>query len=342
MGVNLSGLVESEQIELENLSGKKIAIDAYNTLYQFLSIIRDRFTGEPLRDSKGRITSHLSGLFYRTFKLLENSIEPVFVFDGEPPKFKEETVASRKKTREEAEIKWKEAVEKKDYEAVRRYSQQASRLTRDMVEESKKLLGFMGVPSVQAPSEAEAEAAYLVKKNMVWSAGSQDWDSILFGTPKLVRNLTITGRRKVPRKEKYIEVKPELVELDTVLSNLGITREQLIMVGILVGTDYNIGGIKGLGPAKALKLVQEKKTFDDVFSSVKWDFKTAARDIFEFFKNPPVEEATIQKQKFEPDKIREIMVQDHEFSDERIGSTIKKLEKTKGEKKQSKLEKFFG
>ena len=133
MGVNLSDIVEAKQIEISYLSGRTIAIDAYNTLYQFLSIIRDRFTGEPLRDSKGRTTSHLSGLFYRTTNLLENGIDPVFVFDGKPPHFKKATSDMRHEIKKEAEEKLEEARKKGDIEGVRRYAQATSRLTSEMV-----------------------------------------------------------------------------------------------------------------------------------------------------------------------------------------------------------------
>lgn len=342
MGVSLTELVTARQIEIEDLAGKKIAIDAYNWLYQFLSIIRDRFTGECLRDSKGRVTSHLSGLFYRTAKLLENGAEPIFVFDGKPPAFKKITTDARSRVREEARKKWKEAVERKDVEAVRRYSQQTARLTPDMVEESKRLLSFMGVPSVQAPSEAEAQAAFLVRNNQAWSAGSQDWDSLMFGAPRLVRNLTITGRRKVPRKEKYIEVKPELVELGKVLKELGISQDQLIMLGILVGTDYNPGGIKGIGPKTALKLVKENKTPDAVLSRVEWEAETKPEEILDFFKNPPVEKTEIRQEKFQPEKLKELLCEEHDFLGERISSALEKLEKSGAGKGQARLESFFG
>jgi flap endonuclease-1 len=281
-------------------------------------------------------------LFYRTAKLLENGAEPVFVFDGKPPAFKKTTTEARSRIREEARKKWKEAVKRKDIEAVRRYSQQAARLTPDMVEESKRLLSFMGIPSIQAPSEAEAQAAFLVRNNQVWSAGSQDWDSLMFGAPRLVRNLTITGRRKVPRKEKYIEVKPELVELGRVLEELGISQDQLIILGILVGTDYNPGGIKGIGPKTALKLVKENKTLEGVMSRVRWEAETKPDEILQFFKNPPVEKAEIRSEKFRPEKVKELLCEEHSFSEERISSALERLEKSGAGKGQAKLESFFG
>jgi flap endonuclease-1 len=270
MGVNLSELVRGEQIEFADLKGRTIAIDAFNTLYQFLSIIRDRFTGEPLRDSRGRITSHLSGLFYRTANLVENGIDPIFVFDGEPPAFKRRTSEARRAVKEEAEEKLEKAREARDFEAIRRYAQATSRLTGDMIGDAKKLLERMGIPVVQAQSEGEAQAAYMANSGKAWASGSQDWDSLLFGAGRMVKNLTMSGRRKVARKEDYVNVKPEMIELKHALSSLGVSREQIILIGMLIGTDYNPGGVKGVGPKNALRIVKEAKDFEGVFSRVKW------------------------------------------------------------------------
>ena len=327
MGVSLTDLVESQTITFDDLKGRSIAIDAFNTLYQFLSIIRDRETGEPLRDSKGRITSHLSGLFYRTARMLEAGIKPIFVFDGKPPAFKYETSQERRKIREEAEKKWKAALAAGDTEGVRTYSQAAVRLTDEMIGQSKELLGYMGVPVVQAPSEGEAQAAHMAQKGIVWASGSQDWDSLLFGAPRLIRNLTVTGRRKVPRKEQYIEIGPELVELEKVLSNLKLSREQLVMVGILVGTDYNPGGVKGFGPKKAFKLVSEQKTFDAIFGSVEWVHKASPQEIFDFFMHTPHEDVKIETPKLDAKKLERFLIDEYGFSHERIDNTLKKMDK---------------
>jgi len=327
MGVNLTDLVNVEHVEIENLSGKTIAIDAFNTLYQFLSIIRDRMTGEPLRDSKGRITSHLSGLLYRTTKLIENGINVIYVFDGEAPKFKHKVIEERVRIRKEAFEKLEKAKEEGDVEKIRLYSQAATRLTDEMIDQSKKVLDFMGVQYVQAPSEGEAQAAFMASKNLVWASGSQDWDSLLFGAPRLVRNLAITGKRKLPRKEAYVEVKPEIIELEKVLKQLGISREQLVMIGILIGTDYNPKGVKGFGPKHALQLVKEKKTFEKVFLSVEWEFDVRPEEIFEFFMNPPVKEIKIEKKNPDFKALKEFML-DFEFSEERIDNAIETLKKS--------------
>jgi len=339
MGVSLKGLVPSREIELADLSGKKIALDAFNVIYSFLSIIRDRFTGEPLKDSKNRITSHLSGIFYRTTNLIENNIHTVWVFDGEPPEFKKKTIEAREEAKEEARKKWKEAVEKGE-EAIR-YAQAAAQFTDAMVEDSKKLLDCMGIPWIQAPNEGEAMCAYLCKKNVVFSAGSQDADALLFGSPRLVRNLSITGRRKLPKKEVYIEIKPEIIELEQALSNLGITQKQLIIIGILVGTDY-AQGVKGIGPKTALKLVKEHKTLEKLLENVEWEDEIDAKEIFNFFLKPPVtDKYQINWKEPEREKIIEFMVEEHDFARERVEKVIDKLQQSFTAGRQASLKGWF-
>jgi len=324
MGVNLRGIIEGKEVELSYLAGKKIAIDAYNTLYQFLSIIRDKMTGEPLRDSKGRITSHLSGIFYRTSNLLEAGIKPIFVFDGKPPEFKKRVIEEREKAKEEARKKWEEALEKGEKAIT--YAQAAAVLTDEMVNDAKVLLDAMGVPWLVAKSEGEAQCAFLCKKGEVDYSASQDYDSLLFNSPSLVRNLSITGKRKLPRKEAYIEIKPEIIELKEVLSSLGITKEQLIIIGMLVGTDYN-KGIKGIGPKTALKIVKENKTLKKVLAQVKWEDEVNPEEIYNFFLNPPVNEKyKIEFKQPDREKIIKFMVDEHDFSLERVEKVIEKLQ----------------
>ena len=212
MGVNLRGLVRKTTVKLEDLSGRSIAIDAYNALYQFLAIIRQP-NGTPLKDSSGKITSHLSGLLYRTSNLVEMGIRPIYVFDGAPPVLKEVEIKRRMKMKEEALVKYEQALKEGKMEEARVYAQATSRLKDYMEEDSKRLLGLMGIPWVQAPSEGEAQAAHLVKRGDADYCASQDYDSLLFGAPKLLRNVTISGRRKLPGKNVYIEVVPETVEL---------------------------------------------------------------------------------------------------------------------------------
>ena len=337
MGVDIGELFEKEQVEIEYFSGKKVAIDAFNALYQFLATIRQP-DGTPLKDSQGRITSHLSGILYRVSNMVEIGIKPVFVFDGEPPKFKKAEIEHRRKIREEAERKWKRALEL-GLEDARKYAQQAVRVDEYVVESAKKLLKLMGIPIVQAPSEGEAQAAYMAKKGDVDFTGSQDYDSLLFGSPKLARNLTITGKRKLPGKNVYVEIKPEVIELEPNLKRLGITREQLVDIALLIGTDYN-EGVEGVGIKKAYKYV---KAYGDVFKVLrvlKVQPKEPIEEIREFFLNPPVtDDYEIRFEKPDEDGIIEFLCEEHDFSRGRVEKAVEKLKAIKSD--QMTLERWF-
>jgi len=339
MGVQFSGVIPAREVELTELSGRKIAVDAYNCIYQFLSIIRDRMTGELLKDSKGRVTSHLSGLLYRTSNLIEAGIKPVFVFDGEPPVFKKKTIEARQAARDEAKRKWMEAVERGE-EAIK-YAQAASHFTEEMVVDSKKLLEIMGVPWVQAKSEGEMQCAYMCKKGDVWASASQDYDSILVGSPRLIRNLSISGRRKVPKKDEYVEIKPEIIEFDKVLAELGITKEQLIIVGILIGTDY-AEGVKGIGPKTALKIVAKYRTLQRVLENVEWIDEISAEEIYEFFLKPPVvNKYGLEWKQVDTDEMIKFMVDEHDFSRERVEKVIERLQQSYVSGRQASLKGWF-
>nr|AOZ56076.1 5'-3' exonuclease (including N-terminal domain of PolI) [uncultured korarchaeote] len=325
MGVKLGDLVKGRVVDLEHLAGKKLALDAYNAMYQFLAKVRQA-DGTPLMTSRGEITSVHSGIFYRTANLLSIGIIPVYVFDGEPPEFKRRTIEEREVRREEAREKWMEAAEKGDIEEMRKYAQAALELTPEMVEDAKRIIELMGVPWVQAPSEGEAQAAHMAAKGDVWAAASQDYDSLLFGSPRLVRNVTITGKRKLPGKDVYVEVKPEVISLQDMLSSLGIGREQLVLIGILVGTDYNPGGIKGIGPKRALELVKRHPSIESLERVVKWEFDVSMREIYEFFLNPSVtDEYDVNLKKPDAEGLIRFMVDEHEFSEKRVRKVINEI-----------------
>ncbi|PUA33086.1 MAG: flap endonuclease-1 [Zestosphaera tikiterensis] len=333
MGVNLKDLLEDYGVikqvnDLKELKGKVIAIDAYNALYQFLAAIRQP-DGTPLMDSKGRITSHLSGLFYRTINLMEDGLKPVYVFDGKPPELKAKELAERTQFREEALKKYEKAVSEGRLDEARKYAQATGKLTTDMVKASKDLLKAMGVPYVEAPSEGEAQAAYMTRKGDAWASASQDYDSLLFNTVRLIRNLTISGKRKLPGKEVYVEIKPELIELESLLRELGVTREQLIDIAIFIGTDYNPDGVKGVGPKTALKLVKTYGSFEKAIKAlpgVKVDFNY--EEVRRIFLNPPVTDAYVLNWS-EPDvtKVTELLVEEYDFSKERVENALERLKK---------------
>lgn len=338
--MNISDLVEVEEARLDSFKGRKVALDALNMLYQFLSTIRQP-TGEPLKDSEGRVTSHLSGLFYRTAKLVEHEIQPCYVFDGEPPEFKSSVNEKRRKRRKEAKEKYEEALKKGDMEDAQKYAQQSSKIQDEMIDQSKELLDAMGIPWVQAPSEGEAQAARMAKNGDVWAAGSQDFDSLLFGAPVLLRNLTITGKRKLPNKEKYVKIRPEKIDLSATLRKLDIDHDQLILLGILVGTDYNPGGVTDIGPKTALKLVKEHGDIRSLEENVDWEYKNSMEKIFDFFKNPPLEkDYELEWRQPDEEKIKEFLCDRHDFSENRIQKSIDRLKKASEGGTQSRLDSF--
>jgi flap endonuclease-1 len=349
VGVNLRDLIPDNirtVIEdLRVLRGKVISIDAYNALYQFLAAIRQP-DGTPLMDSQGRITSHLSGLFYRTINIVENGIKPVYVFDGKPPELKAKEIERRRAIKEEASKKYEEAIAMGDLEAARRYAAMAAKLTDDMVNEAKRLLEAMGIPLVQAPAEGEAQAAYMVKVGDAYASASQDYDSLVFGSPRLIRNLTISGKRKLPRRDEYIEIRPELIELDKLLKALGITYEALVDIAILVGTDYNPDGFEGIGPKKAYQLIKAYGSLERVPKALlKSPTEVDVISIKKYFMNPPVTR-NYKLEWREPDEklINEILVKEHDFSSDRVQNAIERLKKAyrehlKGE--QAGLAKWF-
>lgn len=333
MGVDLGVIIPAHKISLSELSGRIIAIDAYNALYQFLSIIRQP-DGTPLMDSKGRITSHISGLIYRTSNLVEAGIKPVFVFDGKPPELKVKTIESRISRKQEAEKEWKEALEKGDIETARIKAQQTSKLTKEMVEQSKRVLEAMGLPFIQAPSEGEAQASYMTKKGDVYACASQDFDSLLFGSPRLIRNLTVTGRRKLPRKNVYIEVEPEIIELNETLAALDVTQDKLVDIGYLIGTDFN-EGIFGIGPKKALKLVKEHTDLGSILKALNQP-DIGFEEIRKIFLEPKVsDDYSTVFGKPDKEKIISIVCDEFEFSKERVEGAIEKLEKGLAPKQKS-------
>ena len=328
MGIQFGTIIKGKEIELKDLKGKKLAIDAPNTIFQFLATIRDRTTGEPLQDSRGRVTSHLSGLFYRTTKFIEAGIKPVFVFDGPPPKFKMRVAEKRRAIREEVKKKWKEELAKGKIVEALKAAKMSTKITSDVIESSKELLKYMGIPVIQAKTEGEAQCAYMNMKGIVWASASQDWDSILFGSKKLVRNLSTSGRRKIPGKDAYYELKPEIIESKEVFAKLGLKREQLILAAMMMGTDFN-EGVRGFGPKRSLELVKKEKTLKNI---LKIHDIPNAEEIYDLFLNPPGVDTEPKFEPLQPGKIKKFLVDEHEFSPERIDRALEKLSKHKPSK----------
>ncbi|MBN1784862.1 MAG: flap endonuclease-1 [Candidatus Bathyarchaeota archaeon] len=344
MGVNFRALVPKTKIDFNSLSGKFVAIDGYNALYQFLAIIRQP-DGTPLKDRSGRITSHLSGLFYRTVNLVEKGVKVAYVFDGAPPTLKEVEIKRRAKVKAEALVKYEKALEEGKIEQARSYAQMTSKLKDYMPEDSKRLLTELGVPWIQAPSEGEAQAAYLTRKGAADYCASQDYDSLLFGATALVRNVTISGRRKLPRKNIYVEVVPEVMKLDHVLKSLEITREQLIDVAMLIGTDFNPDGVKGIGPKTSLKLIKQHGSIEEALKEIKGvEFPVEPKRIRQIFLNPKVtDDYKLEWTDPNVDGVVDFLCRERDFSEDRVRRSLSKMTNGLKEAKSKRtLESWFG
>jgi flap endonuclease-1 len=345
MSVDLATLAVRRKLSLDELNGRSVAIDAYNVLYQFLTIIRGP-DGTPLSDANGNVTSHLSGLFYRTIELIDNGITPIYVFDGIPSKLKQKTIEARMGRRNEALEAWAQAKKEGNLEDARKYAQQSTRINKYIVESSRHLLELMGVQYVNAPGEGEAQASRMCRDGIVYAAASQDYDTLLFGSPLVVRNLTISGRRKLPSKNIFINIEPEIVSLEETLKNLGITQRKLIWIGILLGTDFN-DGIKGVGPKTAIKIVNGASSLSDVEAYIKdkykVEFSSDVNEVEDLFLNPEVSESDIGSAVrgfrgiMNKASLLDFMCKEHGFSEDRIGKFVDKLDAKNSSRGQHRL-----
>jgi flap endonuclease-1 len=313
VGLPLRDIVQAQQLPWEALAGRTLAVDGFNAAYQFLATIRQR-DGQLFTDPEGRVTSHLVGVFYRTTSLLREGVLPVWVFDGKPPERKSGTIRQRIASKERAEEEWQAALAAGDLETARRKAAQTSHLTRPMVEELMRLLTALGVPALQAPGEGEAQAAQMAARNTVWASASEDYDTLLFGAPRLVRGLAARGSGSTTPAA-------QLIDRNELLATLGIDGEELILLGLVVGTDFN-EGVRGYGPKKALKLVQQHLGFDATVAKVGLD-PAEAKEVAEIFRHPlandlgptnfgPVDESAVL----------ELLVDEHGFAEARVRAAI--------------------
>ncbi|MBA3284502.1 MAG: flap endonuclease-1 [Nitrosopumilus sp.] len=340
MGLDLKPLVKSSPIMISELSGKVIAVDAYNTIYQFLATIRGA-TGELLTNNSGEVTSHLSGLFYRNVNLLAENIKLIYIFDGKPSPLKSKEIERRRQVKQDAFKKYQEAITAGRFEDARKYGQATSVLTDMMVEESKMILTLLGIPYIQSPSEGEAAAAQLTQSNIAFACASQDYDSLLFGAKRLIRNLTISGKRKVPNRNVYVDIEPEIIQQQQLLNETGLNLEQLVDVGIMIGTDFNPGGIPRIGPKTALKLVQEYNKLEKIEkiedSVVNIPYEEI-REIFLKQETPKVD--NIEFNEINYNALINFLCVEKNFSATRVNTSLDKLKKSITNRNQS-LERWF-
>ncbi|MCE2505032.1 MAG: flap endonuclease-1 [Nitrosopumilaceae archaeon] len=340
MGLNLKDLVVREKTTLESFSNKVIAIDAYNAIYQFLASIRGP-DGLQLSDAEGRITSHLSGLLYRNVNFLSLGIKPVYVFDGKPPSLKTAEIERRKQIKMDATIKYEKAIADGNMEDARKYAQQTTSMKDAMVKESKQILSYFGIPYIEAPSEGEATAAHLTNTGQAYASASQDFDSILCGAKRLVRNFTNSGRRKIPNKNTYIDIVPEIIETQKTLDSLELKQEELIDVGILIGTDFNPNGFERIGPKTALKMIKQHSRLEDIPQIQEQLQEIDFQQIREIFLNPEVADVEeIVFNDIDYEGMTNYLVKERSFSEDRVNSTLNRLKKAL-EKKSQNLDQWF-
>ena len=327
MGVLLTPIITKDTIGFDALGGRTLAVDGNGELYQFLALIRLR-DGTPLKDSKGRTTSHLSGLFYRTTRLIaEHRLRLVFVFDGTPPALKAREIAKRRAVRSRYEEERAAALERGDVAQAYSKATMTSRLTKDMVSEARELLKLLGIPAVQAPSEAEAQAAHMAATSSeIFAAASKDYDALLFGAPRLVRFLTISGKEFLPSQGAFRPIVPETIVLARLLESWRITREQLVDLALLVGTDFN-DGVSGIGPKKALKLVQQYGRIENMPDDIRQPAgdDEMLNDVRRIFLRPAVTESfTFTPSEPDVDGVVRFLCDEREFSRERVTAALER------------------
>lgn len=309
-------------------------------LYQFLALIRMR-DGKPFTDSAGHVTSHLIGLVFRTTRLLaEFDIRPVFVFDGKPPAQKASTLKERWLTRSKARRDWELALSRGDYAAAWSKAVRMDSLTQEMTGDAKRVLSLLGIPVVQAPQEGEAQAAHMARRGDVWAANSRDYDSVLFGAPRLVRYVTISGQEYLPSRGMSRPLIPELIDLQKMLTALQITLEQLIDLAILVGTDFSTG-VRGIGPKTALKLIQKHGALENLPIGIKGKLPQNFQEIRTLFSHPEVtNDYDLHFSPIDEEGLVQFLCKERGFASDKVNVTIERMQLFNS-RESSKLSSWF-
>jgi len=340
LGVMLTPIVKREQTSLEALKGTSFAIDASIEIHQFLALVRKR-DGSLFTDSQGHVTSHLIGLLTRTSRLIADfDMKPVFVFDGKPNPMKRRTIEMRREARKKAEVEYVEAVSQKDYAEAWSKAVMTGRVTGSVLDDSKRLLTLMGIPWLEALEDAEAQASFMAARGDVWAVGSKDYDCLLYGAPILARYLTLTGREWLPAQQRARPLIPELIRLSENLTLLGITREQLVDLAILVGTDFN-QGVKGIGPKKALKIVHDYGSIEQMPEEIRSKLTEDLNIVRQVFLKPRVlEKYLLKRSPPDRDGLIRFLLEERGFNKQRVERLTERLTRT-SEKTDAGLENWL-
>lgn len=250
---------------LHRLSGKKVAVDASLIIYQNLLNIGDR----PLfKNSKGKITNHLSGIFYKLVNYLSLNIEMIFIFDGKPPDIKSDTIKDRRKKADNAKMKMDNSETQEDKD---KYEKASLRLTREMIDDVKKLLNLLGVSWIHPDGEGEAYASELCRIGYVDYVLTEDMDTMVYGCPKLIRNCI---DKSLKRKDII-----SIIDHEILIKELGITQDQFIEFCILCGCDY-CDSVPKVGNVTALKLFKKYGNIEEIMKNTKYEFPEGYLDLF--------------------------------------------------------------
>ena len=347
MGVAFGSLIDNsikKRIDLKDMNNKRFGIDAYNMLYQFVTTIRG-IDGEPLKNEKGEITSHLSGLFYRASNLISNGIKPTFVFDGVSNELKNKTKQERRDKRKDAKKNYELAASEHNLEDMQKYAKMSATINEKIILESKELLSALGISYIDSPGEAEAQISYMTNKDLFDYTVSQDYDCILFGSPNLLKNIGSSGKKKVPFKKIYVDVFPYVLESESVFSSLEINRQKIIWLSMLIGTDFN-DKVEKIGPKTALKLVKEYNSFEEIIKyleSKKLEVNFDYKEIQDIFLNPNInEDPKIITSDFDKNRIEKILIDKANFEETRINNFLKTvIEKKEENNKQKAISDWF-
>jgi len=274
---DLRDLAVIEAVSFGDLSGV-VAVDAHNWLYRYLTTTVKFTDSRAYTTAEGEEVANLIGVVQGLPKFFEHDLTPVFVFDGAVTDLKSDEVERRREQRERYEDDLEEAREAGDEVAIARLDSRTQRLTDTIVETTRGLLEHLDVPVVDAPAEGEAQAAYMARRGQVDYAGSEDYDTLLFGAPLTLRQLTSSGD-------------PELMDFEATLDELDLTWEQLVDVAILCGTDFN-EGIDGVGPKTAVDLLHDHGDLWGVFEAEGYHVEGADR-IRSLFLEPAVVDADV-------------------------------------------------
>ena len=326
MGCNLRDLANAEDTTMEAMRGKRVGVDSFLLAFQFLTTIRDRSPtgdGGPLKSDNGKVVAHLMGFLSRASLLLSKGVKPVFIFDGKHPELKRDEMETRRARREQAEIEWKAALEIGDFATAQKMAQRCVKYTPEMVEESIEMLSLMGIPAFRAAAEGEAQAAVMAANGQLDAVATQDWDALLYGAPIVVRNLTSDGSKRMGRV-----IRAQKIDLAQILSENELSRDQLIDLAIMIGTDFH-PGIKGIGPKTGLKLIKEFGNIEEICKAKEKEIPLRLDEIREIFRNHPVvqiDDTELNQGDVDVEGLKKFLVDDRQFSQKRFDNAMELLE----------------